>query len=285
MRATLFFLLVALLLSGCTDPEESRLEQEHQAYVQKLIPPGKDAAARHFIELIRLGDIGHAQEMAGPPLQGEDALGALRNLHNAINQGELLQAAPIGYQKRKVTYNEEEIHLDDFTYELHFNGRWYYAEVVLDSSPSSNAVLGFEITWFNDFESMAAFNRFTFTGRSWRDWSALFLSILIPIFIIATTAICAFSPVGRKWLWIVFILIGIVQFRYDWTHALVNVKPLSLLLLGAGYQRENIYSPLILQWAIPVGAFIFLICRRKLIEARTREARKPPKKRLSGRAI
>jgi hypothetical protein len=285
MRAILYFPLVALLLSGCSQPEESRLEQEHQAYVQKLIPPGKDAAARHFIELIRLGEIGHAQQMAGPPLQGEDAIPALRRLHDIISQGELLQVEPIGYQKKVITYAQEEIHLDDFTYQLHFNGRWYYAEVVLNSSPNSNAVLGFQITWFNDFESMAAFNRFTFAGRSWRDWSALLLSILIPIFIIATTAICAFSSVGRKWLWIVFILIGIVQFRYDWTHALVDVKPLSLLLLGTGYQRENIYSPLILQWAIPVGAFIFLICRRKLIEARTWEARKPPKKWPSGRAI
>jgi hypothetical protein len=284
MRAILLIPLVALLLSGCTQPEESRLEEEHQAYVQKLIPPNKDAAARHFIDLIRMGDIGHAQQMAGAPLQGEGAIPALRYLHDTIRQGELLQVLPIGYQKRDINYGQQEIHLDDFTYQLHVDGRWYYAEVALDSSQNSNAVLGFHITWFNGFESMVAFNRFAFVGRTWRDWSALFLSIFIPIFIIAATAICGFSPVGRKWLWIVFILIGVVQFRYDWTHAVVDVKPLSLLLLGAGYQRENVYSPLILQWALPVGAFIFLICRRKLIEARTREDRKPPKKKRSSRA-
>ena len=115
MRASLLFLLVAFSLSGCSQPEESRLEQEHQAYVAKLIPLAKDAAARQFIEYIRIGDITHAQQMAGPPLQGVDALAELRNLHDAINQGELLQVVPIGYKKKDVTYAQEKIHLDDFT--------------------------------------------------------------------------------------------------------------------------------------------------------------------------
>lgn len=282
MRFVLLLLPVLLLLSGCAQRDESQEEREFQAYVQKTIPPDKDATARRFIECIVNGDIAHAQEMAGSSLQIASAKELFQRLHTLIPQGRLLDLAAIGYRgDRKTTYNGQAISYDSLTYQLHFQGRWYLANITVENSPEPNAVAGIEFNYFNGYESPVAFNRFSFAGRGWSDWTALILCIGTPIFCLATAAICAMSPVRRRWLWILFIAFGMVQFRYDWTHATVEVRPISILLLGGGYLRENIYSPLILQWAIPVGAFTFLILRRKLFETKSGSARKTSTKRTS----
>lgn len=83
--------------------------------------------------------------------------------------------------------------------------------------------------------------------------------------ILVALIVCIRSRIRRKWLWIIFILLGFVQFRFDWSSGQFNVQPASLMLFGASFMRLGPYAPWILGFAIPVGAITFLLLRRWLI--------------------
>jgi hypothetical protein len=68
----------------------------------------------------------------------------------------------------------------------------------------------------------------------------------------------------RKWLWLIFIALGLFQFHLNWTTGAWNLQPLSFLLLGAGFTKAAPAAPLILSVAFPLGAILFL-ARRKSI--------------------
>jgi hypothetical protein len=90
--------------------------------------------------------------------------------------------------------------------------------------------------------------------------------ILVPLFILLMMIVCIASRVRRRWLWIIFILLGcFVQFEVNWSSGQWSVKPLNLVLLGAGFYRFGVYGPWILHFALPVGAIVFLICLPSLL--------------------
>lgn len=87
----------------------------------------------------------------------------------------------------------------------------------------------------------------------------------MPVFVISVLAACLRTRIAkRKWLWMIFIALGFVQFTFNWTTGGLGVQPVSMLLFGAGFVRAGPYGPLILQLAIPVGAIVFLAKRRSL---------------------
>ena len=89
--------------------------------------------------------------------------------------------------------------------------------------------------------------------------------IAVPAFILVALVVCIRSRIRRKWLWIIFILLGFVQFRFDWATGHFEIQPISFALFGASAFRPSPYAPWILGFAIPVGAIIFLVSRRRLL--------------------
>jgi hypothetical protein len=98
--------------------------------------------------------------------------------------------------------------------------------------------------------------------------------LAVPLLIIVALIICIRSRIRRKWLWIIFILLGFIRFRFDWASGHFDVQPVSVALFGASFFRPSPYAPWILGFAIPVGAIIFLISRRRLLlEDATQQAK------------
>jgi hypothetical protein len=88
-------------------------------------------------------------------------------------------------------------------------------------------------------------------------------SIIVPLLIIAAVVLCIRTPVPkRKWLWILFILMGVVRFKLYWTDGNLSIIP-GLQLLGAGYVRIGLLGPWFLSASLPIGAIAFLLRRRK----------------------
>jgi hypothetical protein len=73
-------------------------------------------------------------------------------------------------------------------------------------------------------------------------------------------------PLRRRWLWRVFILIGICSVAYDWRTDVISVAPLAVNLFGADFTRTAI-SPWVVQWSLPLGAILFLLRRKRLTQA------------------
>jgi len=93
----------------------------------------------------------------------------------------------------------------------------------------------------------------------------LVFTIIVPLFILATLTTAVRTKFKkRKWLWIIFILFGLVQFSLNWTTGQIGWKLLNFQLFGAGALTASQYAPWILSFSIPVGSIIFWIKRENL---------------------
>ena len=107
-------------------------------------------------------------------------------------------------------------------------------------------------------------HRFTFTGNSVIHYLIFAACVIIPVLILVALIVCIRTRVRRKWLWIIFILLGFVQFRLNWSSGHFGMQPISFALFGAGGSRASSFAPWVLNFAMPVGAILFLALRRRL---------------------
>jgi hypothetical protein len=116
--------------------------------------------------------------------------------------------------------------------------------------------------------SLEAIHAFTFEGKGWRHYLVLALAITVPIFILAMLVVCIRTKVPkRKWLWILFILVGAGTMTLNWTTGEIATNEFSVELLGASYQRASAFAPLMLSVSFPFGAVWFLWRRRQWRQA------------------
>jgi hypothetical protein len=93
----------------------------------------------------------------------------------------------------------------------------------------------------------------------------LLLTIVVPLFCIVSATVCLRSKVRRKWLWIMFILFGFVSFQLNWTTGQIVLEPLSLQFLGSSIVRAGVYGPWMISFSLPLGGFLVLLLRKKLL--------------------
>jgi hypothetical protein len=241
---------LCLLLAGCN------------ALLQKGIPENADQFAREFIEMVAAGDYAAAQQMLDPSIQGPDALRKLQGFHAVLAQGGKIEFETIGYYLVKDSHNAPGVYQDNLSYQLRIGERWAAGSVALNVTEGGMAVFGCHFALIPD--SLAVLNRFSLRGKTPFQYGFLLLCAAVPAFIIYTLVLCMRTRLRRKWVWVVFILFGLVQFQMNWTTGEWGIQPLSLLLLGASAFRANMYAPWIITFALPIGAMLFLARRKRM---------------------
>lgn len=247
--------IYALLLAGCLN---------EKALVQRFAPREDDEFARRFVDLLREGRDDEAAPMLNPELAEKAGATGLNQLHQILDHGQPsafeIIGANVGYftpldgsgTKRQA----------NLVYQLQFQDTWVVATIVVESTPQGRHILSAYFQPVRD--SLQILNQFTLSNKSVVHYLVLGGCILIPIFIISTVVLCVRARIRHRWLWIVLILIGFGQFRLNWTTGVWDVQPISFNLLGAGWFRASSYAPVILTFALPLGAILFLICRPRL---------------------
>src|SRR5690606_22891732 len=113
--------------------------------------------------------------------------------------------------------------------------------------------------------SLQEINGFSFKNADGTHYLFLAAATIIPVFIITTLVVCIRTKIARrKWLWVIFILLGVTSFSLNWTTGQTGVSPLSIQLLGVSATASSVYSPWIISVSLPIGAIVFWLRRRKL---------------------
>jgi hypothetical protein len=116
-------------------------------------------------------------------------------------------------------------------------------------------------------------NAFDAPGKPSTHYSFLMLMGLIELLSVFALVRCILTPdIERKWLWIIFILIGAGKVTLNWTTGEYSYSLLSLQFLSAGFVRANYFSPWLFTASLPLGALVFLERRSTLI-AKTKASR------------
>ena len=112
-------------------------------------------------------------------------------------------------------------------------------------------------------DSLERLNAFGLRGKSFAHYAMLVLAPGVALFILTVLVVCIRTKIPRrKWLWVLFVLIGFGRFQMNWTTGQTAVSPVSLLLMGAGARTAGPYAPWILSVSFPLGAVVFLARRR-----------------------
>ena len=107
-------------------------------------------------------------------------------------------------------------------------------------------------------------HRASFAGKSITHFAFYAATVFIPLFILFALVQCIRTPMPRrKWMWIIFILIGVTEFQFNWSAGEIGFQALNISLLAAGFAKLSPISPLILKAGIPLGAIVFLLERSR----------------------
>jgi hypothetical protein len=243
------FLAVALLclaLAGCDKGKSSSAEDE--------------AIAQHYIKLLRQNNFGQIEKDLDPKIKSPDIREVLTKMANMIPATNATSVKIVGWNVLHLPDSRSA----DITFEYEFSRKWLLIYVANQKMNGVLSVTGFGVTPIKD--SLKNINRFALTGKSPVHYTVLVLMVIIPIFMLLTLVQCIRTkPIKRKWLWIIFILLGVGKFSVNWTTGQYSIFFLTIQLLGAGYFSPGYgYAPWFLSVSLPLGAILFLIMRKKL---------------------
>jgi len=244
-------ILACLLLAGC----------DQQAVIEKFVPKDDDAFARRFLELVRTGDYAAASQMLDLSQQGKKSEAGLRSLNTVLAHGGQLSVEVIGFNISSNLSGGNK--LMDLSYQIRFADMYAAGDVVIQHTAAGGAtILGAHFQLLPD--SLKEINRFTFSGKSIVHYLIFAICIAAPVLIIFALIACIRTPIRKKWLWIIFILMGFGQFQFAWTSGQLGVRLFYFTILGAGVMRSSSYASWIFSFSAPLGAILFLALRRKL---------------------
>jgi hypothetical protein len=151
------------------------------------------------------------------------------------------------------------------SFQYQYPDRYVLAEVIVERKAGAPVVKGVQIRPLR--EPLERVNRFTFAGKGWGHAAALAAAVAVMGFVLWTFALAIRTPVpGPKWPWLLFVLVGLVDFVFNWTTGTWSIAVTGLQPLGSGFSKASPFAPLFITTSIPVGAIVFLVQRREWLE-------------------
>lgn len=247
---TKILLIPLLLLTGCNPVQ----------LMEKMVPKEDDVVAKNYITNLRSRDFESIEKVFDPSIKVDDLHGTLIKMAELIPSGEPSSIKLVGVNINRTP----KLSTTNLSYEYEFPGKWLVINVAIQKREGISTIIGFHVYPLSD--SLENQNRFTLSGKSILQYLTLTLSIIVPLIILYALILCVRTKMSkRKWLWILFILLGIGKFSINWTTGTWAVEVLVVQLLGVGAFAPP-YGAWLISISLPVGAAIFLLRRNRLLE-------------------
>jgi hypothetical protein len=243
----LVFSLCLLAFSSC----------HPDAAIDWMVSKGDRDVTTYYIDLLRDQNFYPIERDMDPSLKGDNLPTTLKEMSRLIPKGKPLSVKIVGVNAWGTPGASEK----NITLEYEYPGKWLLANVATRTTKSHFTIIGFRILPLPD--SLENINRFTLAGKTPIHYAVFGFVILVPLFIVFSLVQCARTKMKRKWLWMIFIGLGVCKFSIDWTSGQWLFLPLSVELLGAG-ATAPFYGPWTLSVSLPLGALLFLLLRKKL---------------------
>jgi len=250
--AGVFLLLFALLpLSGCSKQDTDQLKE---TLLYKIVSKDKVDLAKRYVLALQDGKPDILERDLDPKWVNADTGAALSELVSLFPKE---KPRSIEFVNATVfTSGGQTLYGVDLEYA--YSKSWVSANVVLETKSGSSRIWLYGIHAKPLSQSLEEANAFRLNGKPLINYVVLALAILIPLFSLGTAIVAGFSYIPRrKWLWIIFIVIGFCQFNLNWTTEQIGFVPLAFELLGAMYKQDGFVGPIIISIGIPLGAILF----------------------------
>jgi len=237
------------LVSGCSRTE----------LINKMAPADKKAQAIEILEALRKGTGEETFARLPTGQRSEEAENTLALLAQGIPDQDFSKMTFVDYQW-KMTGGKNYYY---FVFEYDFNGRYLLADITIGENEEDGIIAGLHVNELK--ESVVESSKFDFNEAGTLHFGFFGVAILFPIFSIVTLVSCIRTKgIKRKWLWCIFIVVGITAFELNWNSGAWSWAPMSFGLFSGSAMSAGAHGPWIIGFNIPLGAILFWHKRKKV---------------------
>jgi hypothetical protein len=236
-----------LIISGCT----------FNPFFQDNLPKKDKLFAENYIDVLQSNDIDMARSFFSDELSNSNTEW-LDTIVGKINQ-EKVKNKKLVYQK---IISKNNPYRATLSYELDNSNNWLLIELTIDKINDNYKITGlYYYPMSGTFEDLTTFK---IISKPFTHYLMLIISTFVLILIVYALIVCVRAPIKKKWLWIIFILIGISKISFVWSYGTFDFQLISFQLLGVGVMKYHPYGSWILSTSIPLGAIVFIFKRKIL---------------------
>ncbi len=249
MRRSLV-LLALVVLVGCNQDD----------VLQKFSSPEDQATAKAYVDQLRSRKFEQIEIALDPTIRTPNIRDTLVNMADLIPNQEPSSVSIVGAH----TYSGSDVKSTNTTLEYSFGDRWLLANVAIQDKSGVKTIVGFNINPMT--QSLENQNRFGLMGKSVGHYAVLAAAVVAVLVTLYALVACIRTKVmKRKWLWVLFILVGVGKIAVNWTTGEWALSTLSIQLFSAS-AFAPLYGPWIVAVSFPLGALIFLLYKRPRLE-------------------
>jgi hypothetical protein len=248
----MFAIVLVLLAASCS----------YQDMADKLIPKEESQFARNYLQKLQSKDFDYVRRYVDKSIASEVTDQKLTEISAYFPSGSLISTEIIGSQVNVLNSQWQ----GNFTFEYQFSDGWSLANVVLKKSNETLSVVGFNV--YRTAASQKEINKFSLNGKSAVQFMVLAMAAVSAIFVLVTAYFCIRTPMPkRKWLWLLFVLVGIGSISVNWTTGQYWIQPLYVMLFLSPANSAGPFAPWIISTSLPIGAIIFWFKRKAIIQS------------------
>lgn len=241
-------LLTLVAMVGCSQ----------DALLDKFASKEDQAAAKQYAEYLRTGEFEKIEAVLDPKIQSPTLRQTLEQMAGLIPDDEPSSTKLVGAH----TMQSPDGTTKNLTFEYGFGDKWLLLNVATHQKADQLTIVGLNV--YPQARSLEEQNRFTLVGKTPVQYLVLTLAVLFALLTLYAVIVCARTNMAaRKWLWILFILLGVGKVAVNWTTGEWQVTPLAVQLFSA-----SAFAPLFGPWQLavsfPLGAIVFLFRRNAL---------------------
>jgi hypothetical protein len=224
--------------------------------LQRFSSPEDQAVARAYIEQLRARKFDEIEKAMDPGLRAPHIRGTLTKMADLMPNREPTSVKLVGAHR----FSESDVATVDTTFEYGFGDAWLLIHVAIRQKNGEKTIVGFNVNTMP--RSLEEQNRFSLAGKSAIHYAVLAAAVASVLVSLYALAACVRTPrFRRKWLWVLFTLVGVGKVGVNWTTGAWGFAPLSVQFISAGA-----YAPLFGPWTVavslPLGALLFLLYKR-----------------------
>lgn len=244
--ASLFLGLILLVgISGC-DPQQT---------IEKFASDAEKHRAIELIDTMRAGKVDAIAPKFSRSLQSPGLRPTLVQMSTLMPAGEPRKRTLVGAYVNVMN----GVRSSNLTYQYDFGDRWFLVNCAYAESGPDAGIFGMQIRPLP--ARLEAQPEFGLRGKTALQYSVLAAAVLVVAVVLLALIRCVLDrDLPKKWLWVLFILVGVSQISVDWSTGAWEFRYLWIQLFsaGAGFQP---YGSWVVSVALPLGALVYLARR------------------------
>ena len=233
-------------LVGC-NPEEM---------MKKVTSEEDQQAATECINALRERRFDALETALAEGLKGPESRATLEHMANLLPPGKPDAIKLIGADVQSAHSGARTANI---TYQYTFGKQYFMVNCVTTTEESSRYIVGLNVRQMEfSIDEQAGFS---FKDKTAAQFALLITGVVFILITLAALVLCIMDKgLNRKWLWIIFILVGFGQISVNWNTGIWDTSLAHVMLFSASAVSRG-YGGWVISVALPVGAVLYLISR------------------------